>query len=168
MIESVTFKTRIHLLEMLMNVNYLLIPSSIVKKLGGVSKSRLKCTVNNTLTFQCGMVTLGEGQAYITLNKKRMKELAVNTGDVVDILLVKDDSKYGMEMPVELAELLIQDPESDRRFHKLTPGKQRNIIYYVSALKSSQGRINRAVKLIGNLVNCPEGKENMRIILGVE
>ena len=168
MVDSIAFQTRIYLLEMLMNVNYLLIPMSVVKKLGGVSKSRLICTVNQQLTFQCGMVTLGKGQAYITINKKRMKELKIETGDVVDVTLVIDKSKYGMEMPIELSELLKQDPESNRRFHQLTPGKQRNIIYYVSTIKSSQGRIDRAIKLIGNLVNCPEGKENMRIILGVE
>ncbi len=166
---TIEFSTPIEQLEMLMNVNYLHIPPSVVKKAGGLGKNkRFICRVNDTLEFQCGMMPLKKGSAYITLNKQRMKQLDVRTGDVVDVRLVEDNSKYGMPVPKELEEVLKQDPEGDERFHKLTPGKQRNIIYYVTSVKSSQLRIDRAIKLIQNLKDCPEGKETMRRIFGIE
>jgi len=73
-----------------------------------------------------------------------------------------------MPVPEELEELLRQDPEGERRFEMLTPGRQRYIIHYVNQVKSSQLRINRAMLLIGNLKKQPEGKESFRAMLGLE
>jgi hypothetical protein len=78
---------------------------------------------------------LGEGKGYITLNNKRMKELGLSIGDWVEVVLNPDESKYGMPVPEELAELLRQDPEGERRFEMLTPGKQRYIIHYIKSGK---------------------------------
>ena len=72
-----------------------------------------------------------------------------------------------MEMPPELAELLRQDEEGKTRFNQLTPGRQRYIIHYVSAVKSSQLRIDRAILLIENLKKLPKGKESFRETLGM-
>ena len=52
----------------------------------------------------------------------------------------------------------------DMREEKKNQGKQRNIIYFVSGVKSSQLRIDRALKLINNLKALKEGKETMREI----
>ncbi len=83
---------------------------------------------------------------------------------MIDVVLEPDTSTFGMEVPEELEELLKQDPEGEARFLKLSPGKQRNIIYFVSGVKSSQLRIDRALKLINNLKALKEGKETMREI----
>lgn len=130
-------------------------------------KMRVICTVNNKLSFQGGLVALGEGSAYITLNAKRMKELGVKLGSEVTISLAKDESEFGMEVPEELSELLKQDPEGKKRFETLSPGKQRYIIHYVSSVKSSHLRADRAVLLISNLKKLPLGKENFREMLGL-
>jgi uncharacterized protein YdeI (YjbR/CyaY-like superfamily) len=94
-----------------------------------------------------------------------MKELGVKNKDIVEVELKKDSSKYGMEVPEELKELLLQDSEGNRRFNLLPPGKQRYIIYYVAGVKSTQLRINRAIRLIENLKKTKEGKESFREIL---
>jgi hypothetical protein len=127
----------------------------------------LLCTVNKDLSFQAGMVALGNGNAYITLNAARMKKLGVKFGDTVTVELQPDSSKYGMDIPEELAELLKQDEEGKRRFKMLPPGKQRYIIYYVGQVKSSQLRVERAVKLITNLKKTKEGKEEFYLLLGL-
>ena len=55
-------------------------------------------------------------------------------GDDVAVELVVDDSKYGAEMPEELAEVLKQDRAGDKLFHALTSGMQRTLIYMIAAL----------------------------------
>lgn len=164
---SVKFKTRILPLTHL-KMDYLAITKTVVKKLGGTLNKRLLCTVNKTVTWQCGLVALGNGQAYISLNRKIMKQLGVTTGDEVSVTLVIDSSKYGMKMPEELKSLLDQDREGKRRFHLLVAGKQRYIIYYVSQVKTSQLRIDRAIRLIENLKHTVEGKESFREILAMK
>ncbi|MFL5751796.1 MAG: DUF1905 domain-containing protein [Bacteroidia bacterium] len=165
---EVKFTTYIDKLKHLVGMHYLLIPARVVKKLGGKFSMRLLCTVNGKLTFQAGLVALGDGDAYISINAKRMKEIGVKTGDEVKVALKEDKSEYGMEVPAELNELLKQDDEGMRRFKMLSPGKQRYIIHYVSTVKSSNKRLERAVLLITNLKRAPEGKETFRQMLGME
>ena len=166
--KAIVYKTKIEKLMHMNDMHYLEVPAHIIKQLGGSLKIRLLCTVNNLLTFPCGPVALDSGSGYISINKKRMKELGVGFKDEIQVSLIKDPSKYGMKMPEELNELLQQDTEGNKRFTSLPPGKQRYIIYYVSMVKSSQLRINRAIKLIQNLKKTKPGKESFREILGKE
>ncbi|MDX5348661.1 MAG: YdeI/OmpD-associated family protein [Hymenobacteraceae bacterium] len=164
----VEYRTHIRRLEQLMNVHFVEVFPEIIEKMGGKMKMRLLCTINEQLTFQCGLVALGNGSAYITINNQRMKKMKLRQGDEVQVKLEKDESKYGMEVPEELEELLKQDAEGLRRFELLPPGKQRYIIHYVSGVKNSQKRIDRAILLIENLKRLPEGKEEFREMLGLE
>jgi hypothetical protein len=166
--DPITFKTTIGRLEHLVGMHYLEIPPRIIKKLGGSLKQRLICTVNGKLRFQGGLMALGAGSAYISINSARMKKLGLKFKDGVTLTLQKDESEFGMAMPEELKELLEQDKEGQRRFHMLTPGKQRYIIHYVSTVKSTQLRIDRAILLISNLKKTTEGKETFRQMLGLD
>ncbi|MBA3705644.1 MAG: DUF1905 domain-containing protein [Bacteroidetes bacterium] len=163
---SIQFNSKIHKLEHLVGMHYLEVPKKVIEQLGGKLAIRLLCTVNDSLTFQCGLMALGNGKAYISINAKRMKQLGVKFGSKISVELKKDKSKYGMEMPKELAELLKQDAEGMKRFKLLTSGKQRYIIYYISMVKSTQIRIDRAILLIENLKRLPIGKESFREMLG--
>lgn len=162
------FDTHIDKLDYLLGVNYLFIPAKIVQDLGGLKCGRLVCKVNNSIEFQCGLMSLSKGDAYITINKARMNKLKVQTGSEVHVSLKKDESEYGMDICEELQELLDQDTEGKARFDALSPGMQRYIIFYVAQVKSSQKRIERAVLLIGNLKLQTEGKESFRAMLGKE
>lgn len=165
--KSKQFKTKIFVLQSLMGMHCLLIPAEIVHYFGGKFSVRLLCRINEFEAFQCGLVSLGKGEAYISINKKRMKAYNLVDGDIVEVVLELDESEYGMTMAEELEEILFQDEEGYKRFQNLSPGKQRYIIHYVNAVKSSQLRIDRALLLINNLKNLPEGKESFRGMLGL-
>ncbi|RIJ37517.1 DUF1905 domain-containing protein [Pontibacter oryzae] len=162
----IQFKTHIGLLQHLPGMHYLEVPQEVVQQLGTL-KIRLHCTVNQALTFQCGLMALGEGKAYISISKKRMQQLRLALHDTATVALEKDDSKYGTDMPEELEELLYQDEEGNRRFQLLKPSVQRYVLNHVSAVKSPQLRVDRAITLIENLKTLPEGKEDFRAMLGL-
>ncbi len=164
--ESIEFKTRIGQLAHLVGMHYLEVPAKIVRQLGGAFNVRLICTVNNILSYQCGLVALGNGKGYISINNARLKKYKLQTGDTVQVSLVKDESEFGMEVSEELTEVFAQDEAGFNRFKALTPGRQRYIIHYVSSVKNPQLRVERALLLIQNLKMLPEGKENFRDILG--
>ncbi|MDB5274157.1 MAG: hypothetical protein JWO58_2524 [Chitinophagaceae bacterium] len=161
------FTSHVYRLDYL-NTHYIEIPVSIVKKLGGKFNVRLLCTINNQLTFQCGIVALGEGKGYISLNAKRLKELKLKKGDKVQVVLKNDDSEFGAEIPEELVEVFAQDKEGFKRFQQLIPGKQRFIIRHVCAVKNTQLRIDRALTLIENLKKLAPGKETFKGMLSKE
>lgn len=163
----IDFTSEIFVLKHLMNTAYIEIKPAVIKKIGGLN-TRVLCSINKNDFFQAGMVALGEGKAYITINQKRLKAFQVKIGEKVNVTLQPDSSEFGMEIPVELETLLAQDEEGLHRFNLLTPGKQRYIINYVSTVKSEQLRIERAILLISNLKKLPVGKESFREMLGLE
>ncbi|HEX8060559.1 MAG TPA: YdeI/OmpD-associated family protein [Cyclobacteriaceae bacterium] len=161
---AINFKSKIHKLEHLAG-HYINVPASIVKKAGGIGKQRFVCTVNKAMTWKCGVVAHKAGGGYILLNKKQMQMGNLKAEQEVNVSLKKDSSEYGMDVPKELKEVLAQDEVGKERFDKLVPGKRRYIIYYVTQVKSSDLRIERAVRLISNLKKLPQGKETFAGIL---
>ena len=89
---------------------------------------------------------------YILVNQELQKKLQLEIGDSVTLDLARDESKYGMEMPVEFETILNQDKLASEYFHLLTPGKQRNLIYIVSKVKNTDSRINKALAIIDHLL----------------
>ncbi len=149
-----------------LNTFYIEVPAIIVTEIGGIGKRRLVCEVNQILSFQCGLIALSEGRAYISINSKRMKVLGVERGSEVNIILTEDSSEFGVEVCAEIEELFKQDAEAKQRFDELAPGMQRYILNYVVTVKSSQLRIDRAFTLLSNLKDLPKGKISFKQLLG--
>lgn len=161
---TINYSTRISKLPHLPG-HYIEVPPDVVQQLGGKFKVRLICTLNGKLTFQGGLVALGGGSGYISINSARLQRLGAKPGDEVRVRLEPDNSEFGVDIPEELAELFAQDDEGKRRFELLPPGKQRYLISYVASVKSSQLRIDRALLLVNNLKQLPAGKASLRDIL---
>ena len=149
---KVTLKTKLEKLSGGYAWRILRIPRSVLAKLGIKGNTRrVVCTLDGKVSYQCGLMPDGNGEFFITVNKKLRDELGVTDGDLVRVELTKDESKYGLPMPDELAEVMRQDAEGDRMFHALTPGNQRLMIRVVSAFTDVDRRIHRALTLIEHL-----------------
>jgi hypothetical protein len=164
---SLKFKTYITKHKSIFGANCIVIIKKQIEKIGGY-KVRLLCKVNDNEPFPCAIMPTGDDSGYIMLSKEKYKKLKLNDEDEFKIELTKDVSEFGMPLPEELAEILNQDPEGRKRFVALSPGKQRNIIYYTSKIKNSQLRLERAWQFISNLKNEPKGKERVPYILGLK
>ena len=111
---------------------------------------RVVCTANGAFNFQCAVLPNSKG-FYIGTNKSIRDKLGIKAGDKVTLELIVDESKYGMPVPEEFAEVLNQDPEGDKLFHSLTPGKQRSILWFVGSVKDVDKRIQTALIFIEHL-----------------
>ena len=165
------FESKIELLEKL-KMHHITITEEILKQFhqggdeGLLYNQRFKITLNDSVSWQGGSVSLGNKSAYITVSNARMKKAGVAPGDTVKILLEPDNSKYGFEVPEEFEVVLEQDDEARKRFLSLSLGTQRAIIYVIIQLKSSQKRIDNSLFFMENLKRAPEGKITMRHIIG--
>lgn len=130
---------------------HILVPDEHAQPFLGENDRRVVCTLNNSLEFQCALMPKGDGQYFININKKIREKLKLQLGSVVEVSLRKDESKYGLPMPAEFAELLAQDDEGNRLFQALTPGKQRSMLYIVGQPKTSDTRLKRAVVIVEHL-----------------
>jgi len=105
---------------------------------------RVICTLNGKETFNCALFP-SRGDYFITLSKKLRDKLKLEVGNEVSIELAKDESKYGMPMPEEFAEVLRQDREGDRLFNALSPGNQRLMLKLIVFVKDVDKRIARSL-----------------------
>lgn len=131
--------------------HFLVVERSIVEKFAFEGKSkRVLCSIKGTDPFPCALMPWGDF-FYIMINKDRRTKLGLEVGDLVEIELEKDESKYGMPMPEELQEVLNQDPEGDKLFHGLTAGKQRSMMYYIGKIKDIDKRIHASLIFLEHL-----------------
>lgn len=112
---------------------------------------RVLCSINNTPAFSCALTPDGNKNFYIHINKETRSKLSLEVGDKVQIHLVKDESKYGIPLPPSFKELLIQDPEGERLFDALTPGKRRSLLYVIDKPKSEQKQLEKGLIILDYL-----------------
>ncbi len=100
---------------------------------------------------------------YLLLNQQDLARISKSFGEEVQVEIRADRSKYGMPMPPELEELLLQDTEANIHFEKLSKGKQRSLIYLVAKVKNTQSRINKALAIAEHLKK-EEGRLNYKAL----
>ncbi|CAN5372271.1 hypothetical protein BH10ACI2_BH10ACI2_15100 [soil metagenome] len=117
---------------------------------------RVICSLNGTAAYNCSLFP-SKGDYFITLSKQVRKSLGVEPGDTITVELGKDESKYGMPMPDEFAEVLKQDADGERLFNALSPGDQRLMLKLVVFVKDVDRRIARSLAGI-ELLKAADGK----------
>lgn len=151
MAKTVKFKTELVQSTTGSGWHFLLVEKKIERKFGFEGKfKRVVCSINDGEPFQCALMPWGE-IFYIIVNKQKRDAIGIVAGDMVNVELVKDESKYGLPMPEEFAEVLKQDAQGDRLFHALTEGKQRSLIHVVRTVKNIDKRIHTALIVVEHL-----------------
>ena len=130
------------------------VPSELAQQLIDTpTKRRIVCNFNNNPDHHCALMHDGSGGWVIYLPKRLMKKWQFHHKQPVVVQMRPDASEYGMPIPPEFEEMLHQDPEGSKKFHALSKGKQRSLIYFVSQVKSSEIRIRRSFVVLEHLKN---------------
>ena len=113
---------------------FLKINAEIVNQFEKKRQTRFLCTLQNSLTFQCGLNHLGDGNYFIILSAKNLQSVNKSLGENINYELNEDPNPLGVEMPEVLDAVLEQDETLKFTFESLTLGKKRNIIHQLSTL----------------------------------
>jgi predicted DNA-binding antitoxin AbrB/MazE fold protein len=130
--------------------HHFLVPEAVSESLLLSGHRRVICTLNESLRISCALMP-DKGRYFILINQSNLRKLRLKEGDKVAVVLESDNSPYGMEMPEELETMLSQDEEFARMFHRLTPGKQRNLIHIVGKVKNTDSRIRKSLAIAEHL-----------------
>ena len=129
----------------------IVIPENIFLEMIKIAPNkRIICTLNNILTFHCAMIPR-KNYHFIMLGKNKIKTLNLDVNDDFLVELIVDKTEFGANMSEEFQEVLESDPDGKLLFYKLTPGKQRSIIYFISRTKSSQIKIEKTFVFLEHL-----------------
>lgn len=142
---------------------HVIVPRKIALKFINGANKRVVCNLNQTESFQAALMPLGDGNFFINVNKQLRAKLKVKDGDEVFVSLEKDDSEYGLPLPVEFKELLEYDPVGNDIFQELTPGKQRTLLYIIGKPKSADLRVRNAIAVLEHLKQT-NGKINYKLL----
>lgn len=129
-------------------MHYILLDKNTVSDLTMNGNKRAICRLNDQVEIHCAIMSKKEGGHFINIGSTVCNKLGIKEGSEVTATFRVDNSEYQFEMPVELKEVLDTDPEADRIFHSLTEGNQRCLMYLVTLMKSSDKRIERALKIV--------------------
>lgn len=146
------FKAKLEQLESSVWGQHIKVPEKVASKLIKETKDkRVICKVNDIFSFNAALMPAGKGVYFVNFSKQNSKKFGLTEGEMLNIELTKDDSKYGMPMPEEFQELLYQDEEGNELFHALTPGKQRTLLHIIGKVKSQDIRIRKGMIMLNHL-----------------
>ena len=124
------------------------VPMNVAGKLMEGKSKRVICTIGGRETFQCAILYYKKGKPVISVNKTVRDSLGVTFGAVVEIMLKKDTSEYGLPVPEELKEVFRQDKEGKRIFHSLNT---RQAAYAPVYCKQCEGSGQKDLAVIGGI-----------------
>ena len=127
---------------------FLKIEAEIINQFEKKRQTRFLCTLENSLTFQCGLNHLGDGNFFIILSAKNLQSVNKSLGENIHYELNEDPNPLGVEMPEVLEAVLEQDETLKLTFESLTLGKKRNIIHQINKIKDIDLQILKTIKLI--------------------
>jgi len=142
---------------------HIIVPQKIYNDLTKSGNKRIMCSINKLERFHAGFMPDGNGQWFIKLNKEKMKDFGLTVGEEVTIEVKSDTSKYGMALPNEFEEVLVQDIEGAEYFEKLTEGKKRSLIYLIAKVKNTDKRIIKSLIILDHL-KANSGKLDFKLL----
>ncbi len=122
-----------------------------VAKLTAGNNKRVLCTLNKTITIHAAIMNTKDGIYYIMIAAKYLKQLKIKAGSILDAVIKKDNSELQFHIPEEFTEVFATDTEAEIIFTSLTDGNKRGVIALVNMVKSSDKKIERALKIAERL-----------------
>lgn len=126
------------------------ISAEATELLASEDHKRVVCTINDQITQQCALMPI-DGGSYILINKRNRDKLGLKEGDSVTLKVEKDTTEYGLPVPESFRFVMEEDAEAFEHFKKLTPGKQRSLLYIVNKVKSTDKQVNKALAIAAHL-----------------
>ncbi len=152
-----SFTATLHLFEDNLWFYHFLVPNPIAEQLlASPTGRRVLCTLQHSQSYHCSLMPDGLGGWFINVNQQLREKLQLHDGSPLYVLLLPDTTEFGMPMPEELEECLNQDEAAKSLFNALTPGKQRNLIYIVSTVKSNAIKMRRALVIAAHIKAYPK------------
>lgn len=139
---------QIYLLEKFdSGMHFILLDEKTVLALTKNNNKRVICKLNDLVEFHCAIMPKKEGGHYINIGSVICKKIKAKVGAELTATFIADSTAYQFEMPEEFTEVLETDLEANKIFHSLSAGNQRGLIYLVTQPKSSEKKIERALKI---------------------
>lgn len=145
------FATAISVSEVLGGMRYAAVPAEVAAPIRDAKIKRLIAQLNDGEEWPCALGTAGAGEFMIMVSKARVDAHGLRVGSMAQMTLRPDTSRYGMPVPASLAEVFEFDPDVERAFQRLLPGRQRNHLHHIGSAKTEETAAKRIAALLREL-----------------
>lgn len=123
------------------------IPFSVEEVFGSRSRVAVQGTLNG-VHFRSSLFPEGTGRHYLYVNKGLCDSARVGPGDLVHIVLERDDVPREYAIPPDLLAALQANPIAEARFDKMSPAQKQAYLEWIEAAKRPETRLSRIEKAI--------------------
>jgi hypothetical protein len=127
---------------------YLMVENSTVEQFEKKRSVRLKCEIDDKISYSCGLNHLGDGNFFIIVANKYFKQLKKELGETVRFKIYEDPNPLGVEEPEVLQVLLEQDSNAKSTYSTLTDGKKRSLIYSIRGIKNVDTQVSKILDFL--------------------
>lgn len=126
------------------------VPDAIADQMMDDTHRRVLIWIKETGPFHMALMKAKECW-YVLVNQELRKKLDLDMEQPFPVKIERDHSEFGHDVPEEFQVLLDQDEEGNDFFRKLTPGKQRSLIYLVTTVKNPDSRMRKSLAILHHL-----------------
>jgi hypothetical protein len=127
-----------------------LVPSEIATALGGLKQMRAVGTING-VPYQSSTMPYGGRGLFLGVHKATREAAGVGPGELVDVVVSRDDRPRVLEIPPELAAALAADPPARVAFESLSFTSRKEIATSVGEAKRPETRERRLAAAMARL-----------------
>lgn len=129
---------------------YLTIGADIINQFERKRHTRLVCHLDEKISYQCGLNHLGDGNFFIIIAGKHLKQLNKNVGSFVHFKIQEDPNPLGVDVPEVLTALLSQDKNIKDIYDTITDGKKRALIFSILKIKDIDKQVQEIIDFLLN------------------
>src|SRR5246127_5104001 len=116
-------------------IRYVDVPREVSRRFGSSPHVPVRGTVEG-IRVRTTLVSRGRGSYRMAIHGDIRKKLRVDSGAVVEVAIQLDEESREPELPPALALALRNAPKAQKRFRAVTTALRRQIVRYLTAVKS--------------------------------
>jgi hypothetical protein len=134
------------------------IPFKVAEVFGTKGRVPVTGTING-FSFRNSLMPEGDGTHRMMVGKELQAGAKARAGEVVAVVLKRDDKKRTVDVPAELAVALKKNKQAAAFFAALSPSCKAEYATWISSAKQAETKTSRAAKAVEMLVG---GKKRLR------
>ena len=132
-----------------------LLPGDVAQALGGLKQMRVIGSVNG-VAYQSSTMPYGGRGLFMGVHKATRAAAGVELGEMIDVVVARDDRPRVLELPAELEAALAAKPRLRARFDNLSFSRRKELAVPIAEAKLPTTRDARLQKALNNLRELPE------------
>jgi hypothetical protein len=133
------------------------IPFDAHKVFGSRARVPVRCSING-FEFRSSIFPIGDGRHYMVVNKKTREGAHVRGGEMITLLMERDDEPRTIDAPADFEKALRKNKEARAVWEKLSYTHRKEYVEAIEEAKKAETRARRIEKAVEQLA----GKNSRR------